>query len=84
MPPTSQLALSELIIQSGGVVTVDHQTSDWWNIVVGNQTFGNGAITVTGAGSQLVSLGFANQIVIGNYGTGSLSIQSGGVVSGRK
>ena len=84
LPPTSQLALSELIIQSGGVVTVDHQTSDWWNIVVGNQIFGNGAITVTGAGSQLVSLGYANEIVVGAYGTGALSVLAGGLVSGQR
>ena len=82
--PTALLAQSELLITTGGVVTVNDTGAGYDTVNVGNEKFGNGAIRVSGAGSKLVSIGTSDEIVIGNKGTGLLTIATGGEVVGRK
>ena len=79
-------ATGTLTIQSGGVVTVNHGSdfTDLPAVQIGNQQFGNGTLTVTGANSKLVSLGAKNQIMVGDYGTGVLNILAGGEVQGQR
>ena len=71
-----------LIIRSGGDVTVTN--TDLINqsgaIDIGNNQFGNGTVTVTGAGSTLTAAGTDPSINVGNYGTGVLNVQAGGTV----
>ncbi len=84
--PTALLAQSELLITTGGVVTVTDTGAGYDTVNVGNEKFGNGAIRISGAGSKLVSIGTAQQdeIIIGNRGAGLLTIATGGEVEGRR
>ena len=82
--PTALLPQSELIIQTGGVVTVNDTGLGFDTVTVGNQQFSNGAIRISGAGSKLVSIGTNDEFVIGNYGIGLLTIATGGEVIGRR
>ena len=85
LPPTALLAQSELIIQTGGVVTVTDTGAGFDTVSVGTEQFGNGAIRISGAGSKLISIGTTNdEINIGNRGTGLLTIGTGGEVIGRR
>ena len=72
-----------LIIQSGGDVTVTNTdlTNENGAINIGTRPFGNGMITVTGAGSTLTAAGTDPHIGVGNYGTGVLNVQAGGTVA---
>ena len=71
-----------LIIQSGGDVTVTNTDliNERGAINIGTQQFGNGTVTVTGAGSTLTAAGTDPHINVGNYGTGVLNVQAGGTV----
>ena len=83
-PPSSILPQSELIIQTGSVVTVDQQGYGANTITIGDHEFSNGAIRITGAGSKLVSEGVRDEIVVGRAGTGLLTIGSGGAVDSQR
>ncbi len=61
-----------LTIQAGGTLVVSSGT-------VGNLTGGLGMVTVTGAGSSWSNTG---GVLVGGLGTGTLTIQDGGTVSG--
>ena len=80
--PSALLAQSELVIQSGADVVVNHgTTNDSWNVAAGGDAFSNGLITVTGAGSTLVSQGTNNAIAVGGSGTGVMNILAGADVT---
>jgi T5SS/PEP-CTERM-associated repeat protein len=59
-----------LTIQNGGQVAVA-------SMIIGNQTTGNGSVTVADAES---SLAVANNLTVGNRGAGTLTVDSGGAV----
>lgn len=63
-----------LTVSNGGAVSSTGAS-------VGDLAGSNGTLTVTGAGSTLTSAGVGNQVLIGNSGTGSLQIASGGSVN---
>lgn len=63
-----------LAISAGGVVSVSGAP----NSVIGARSGSNGAVTVDGSGSQWTNAGY---LYVGNLGTGTLGITSGGAVS---
>src|SRR5205807_1940623 len=69
-----QNGTGSLFVSNGGAVSSTGAS-------VGDLAGSNGTLTVTGAGSTLTSTGVGNQVIIGNSGTGSLQIASGGVVN---
>ncbi|MFN0194178.1 MAG: beta strand repeat-containing protein [Aestuariivirga sp.] len=75
-----------LNIASGAVMTINHGTSSYYHnaLQIGNQQFGNGTVTVSGAGSKIVTLGNNDRIAVGNRGTGVLNVLSGGEINGQK
>jgi T5SS/PEP-CTERM-associated repeat protein len=82
---SAAITQSELLIQSGAVVTVDHGTAtDYFAVIAGNNQFGNGAIRMSGAGSLLQTLGTNDAITVGNRGTGLLTIATGADVTSQR
>lgn len=69
-----QNGTGSLLVSNGGLVSSTGAS-------VGDLAGSNGTLTVTGAGSALTSTGIGNQVLIGNSGTGSLQIASGGAVN---
>ena len=71
-----------LIIQSGGDVTITNTDliNERGAINIGTNQFGNGTVTVTGAGSTLTAAGTDPNVNVGNYGHGVLNVEDGGTV----
>ncbi|MGA7454669.1 MAG: autotransporter domain-containing protein [Rhodoplanes sp.] len=67
-----QTGTGQLTIANGGVLTSTIGTD------IGNQAGSNGTLTVTGAGSTLINGGLLS---VGTLGTGTLTIENGGMVS---
>lgn len=67
-----------LTVRNGGAVM--HTRSDLQSrlLSVGYQAGGTGVITVTGAGSSLVT---TENLLVGHFGAGTLNVQNGGAVS---
>ncbi|MET4262191.1 T5SS/PEP-CTERM-associated repeat protein [Bradyrhizobium sp. S3.12.5] len=63
-----------LTVSNGGAVSAA-------SVTAGDQAGSTGTVTVAGTGSILTTTGIGNQVVIGNFGTASLQILSGGAVS---
>ena len=63
-----------LTIESGAGVTAEA-------IFVGADEGSEGTVTVTGSGSTLTTTGTDNRIVVGDFGTGTLTIESGADVT---
>jgi T5SS/PEP-CTERM-associated repeat protein len=70
-----------LNIESGGVVSVEGE--DRSSVFIGYDDDSVGAVTVTGEGSEwnLLNNSFHNSFYIGREGSGTLNIESGGVVT---
>jgi len=60
-----------MTVQNGGQVTVASMT-------IGDQTTGNGFVTITDTGS---SLAVAGNLTVGNLGNGTLTVDSGGIAT---
>jgi autotransporter family porin len=67
-----------LMITGGGVLTGGSNGTNAFTGSIGNNAGSNGAVTVSGAGSQL---NYAAALNVGAAGTGTLSIFDGGAVS---
>ena len=67
---------------SGGSVVTATANGTYSNVLIGEYAGAVGTVTVTGAGSQLISNGLDNSINIGRGGTGTLNVTSGGSVEG--
>lgn len=63
---------ANVFVQNGGLLKSGVQN------VLGSESQGNGSVTVDGAGSQMAA---ASYNIIGNLGTGSLTVQNGGTVT---
>ena len=79
------LPLSTLMISDGGKVTVTEaltgeDVTNRAGVYIGDMASGNGAVTVTGAGSSLEVYGTNTQIFVGHEGTGSLFVSGGAKV----
>jgi len=69
----------ELHVAGGGQVL---STSDNFNTLdIAAGSGGNGWVTVDGAGSLIQTFGLDNTVQVGRYGTGTLEVTNGGVVS---
>lgn len=66
------------ILSGGQVVIAGSDASPQRGISIGDASGASGTVTVTGAGSELVSTGGAGRISLGAEGTGSLALSSGG------
>ena len=64
--------MGELVVSGGGTVTTNLVST------IGNESSGIGIATVVGAGSQWNT---TNSFAVGERGTGTLNILSGGVVN---
>jgi outer membrane autotransporter protein len=65
-----------LNVESVGIVTSNYGAS------IGANSTGIGTVTITGSGSQWITdTGGSNWLYVGDYGTGTLNISNGGVVS---
>ena len=64
--------IGSLTVEAGGDVTVGLETK------VGDDLFSSGSLTIDGAGSTLTSSGATT---IGNFGTGSLTVSNGGLLT---
>ena len=62
-----------LTIESGGEVRAT-------GVTIGNSVGSQGTVTVTGAGSALVTVGADNRVRVGDRGTGTLEVLDGGLV----
>ena len=62
-----------LIIESGAEVRTRR-------VIVGDGAGSQGTVTVTGAGSTLVTAGADNEVLVGDEGTGTLEVLDGGLV----
>ncbi|MDH2348942.1 autotransporter domain-containing protein [Bradyrhizobium sp. SSUT77] len=51
------------------------------SVTAGDLAGSTGTMTVTGSGSTMTTTGVGNQVIIGNYGAGTLLVSSGGAVS---
>jgi len=69
-----QFGTGALTISGGGAVSSA-------SVTAGDLAGSTGTMTVTGSGSTMTTTGVGNQVIIGNYGAGTLQILNGGVVS---